>query len=69
MDTWEQTLSPHDPLCALPAAKCVGCLLVELRSDATYESDPVDKQAALDSLIALRDLVQAHIDDVVGVER
>lgn len=62
----------HEPLCvwtldhdwgrsAQPALiMCYGCLLVELRSDATYASEPVNK-LALAGLEYLVELTQAHL--------
>lgn len=54
----------HDPLCAMPIeATCIGCLLVELRSDATYES-PADRAEAYITLTILRDAIDAIIEDL-----
>ena len=58
----------HDPLCALPEVCCVGCLLVDLRSEATYAQGAKRKEAVA-RLVEIRDLVQGHLDDVYGVER
>lgn len=57
---------PHEPLCAMPTeAVCIGCLLVELRSDAAHGS-VAERAEAYVKLIALRDLVGAHIADIEG---
>lgn len=57
----------HEPLCARQEPpECLGCLLVELRSDATYEEDPEARAVALERLASIRDLVQAHLDDVLA---
>jgi hypothetical protein len=59
----------HDPLCAYPITvpgrfHCIGCWLVELRSDAAYGSPPA-REEAIKTLRELIDMAQAHLHDVL----
>lgn len=59
----------HDPLCAYPMslpgpAHCIGCWLVELRSDAAYE-DHETREKAIATLRDLIRLAQAHLHDAL----
>lgn len=61
---WPQPQREHDPLCVTPqlrATGCVGCLLVELRSDATYLGGDKGGLARL-ALTELAASAQAHLD-------
>ncbi len=66
----EQGGQGHDPLCPTPwlDQRCLGCMLVSLRSDATHEAEPEVRSLALAALADLVSLAQAHLDDALSVE-
>jgi hypothetical protein len=60
----------HDPLCSLSShgSTCIGCVLVVLRSDASYADDPAVRRIARYRLLEIADCALDHLRDALAWE-